>query len=553
MDVNILRFVVPMDKNWNLIKYYKHMNKPLLILGTVYFLSQSLCAQSFDMIKQTAKLPNIILILADDLGYGDVSCYNPESKIQTPNLDRLANEGMLFTDAHSPSTVCTPSRYSIMTGQMAFCLNFPGVFTGIGGPCLISEDRLTLPSMLREKGYETAMIGKWHIGMTFLDKNGQPIDVKEPPKGTDFKEKARIGVEAVRRIDYSRPVFDAPIHRGFNHFYGTVSCPTSDWLYAFMDGDQIPVPPTNLLDRDKLPRHEWAFDCRPGLIAPDFNHEEVDMVFLKKSLEFLDTHNKENPNKPFFLFHSFQAVHLPSFPSKEFQGKTKAGPHGDFIFEFDYIVGQLLKKLDILGLTNNTLVIVTSDNGPEVGTVINMREKYQHDGARPWRGMKRDNWEGGHRVPMIARWPDNIKAGKIDDRTVCLTDIMATCAAIVGAKLPNEAAEDSYNILPILLGESSEQIRDFTLHQTISLELAIRKGEWKYLDHKGSGGNFYDKGKLKKYAMTEMAPNAPGQLYNLKEDPRETMNLYFKFPEIVKEMKGKLKEFRKSGRSAPIR
>lgn len=500
-----------------------------------------------------AAKPNILFILADDLGYGDVSCYNSESKVTTPNLDRLAQEGMKFTDAHSPSTVCTPTRYSIMTGRMAFRLNYPGVFTGVGGPCLITEDRLTLPGMLQEQGYETALFGKWHIGMSFLDKDGQVIDDKEPPRGTDRTTNQNRGVAAVRRVDYSRPSPDSPIHRGFDHFFGTVCCPTTDWLYAYMDGDRIPVPPTQVIDKSKLPTHDWSFDCRPGLVAPDFDHEEVDKVFLQKSLNFLDRHSEEDSGKPFFLFHSLQAVHLPSFPAKEFQGKSGAGPHGDFIFEFDYIVGQLINKLEELGYADNTLVIVTSDNGPEVGTVINMRGQYDHDGASPWRGVKRDNWEGGHRVPMVARWPHKVKAGSISEQTVCLTDIMATCAAIADAQLPNEAAEDSFNLLPILLGESTEDVREYTLHQTISLALAIRRGDWKYLDHQGSGGNRYGTGRLEKYTLPDMAPEAPGQLYNLAIDPGETTNLFFKHPEVVKEMKAKLEEFKTSGRSAPKR
>ena len=486
-----------------------------------------------------ATQPNIVFILADDLGYGDVGCYNAQSKVATPNLDRMAREGMRFTDAHSPSTVCTPTRYSVMTGRMAFRLNYAGVFTGVGGPCLISKDRLTLPGMLREQGYETAMFGKWHIGMSFLDKNGEAINAN--------------GLDAVKRVDYSRAVPDAPTHRGFDHFFGTVCCPTTDWLYAFMDGDRIPVPPTKLVDKSKLPTHEWSFDCRPGLVAPDFDLEEVDMVFLQKSLEFLDRHAEKKPDKPFFLFHSLQAVHLPSFPGKDFQGKTSAGPHGDFIFEFDHVVGQLLEKLNSLGLDENTLVIVTSDNGPEVGTVINMRGMHQHDGARPWRGMKRDNWEGGHRVPMIARWPGKIEAGATADQTVCLTDVMATCASIVDVDLPNDAAEDSFNILPVLLGQTNEEVRDFTLHQTISLALSIRKGDWKYLDHSGSGGNNYSRGNLKQFDLPNSAPNAPGQLYNLKTDPGETTNLYNERPEIVKDLKAQLEAFRKNGRSAPAR
>ena len=490
------------------------------------------------MLQAEHKTPNILLILADDLGYGDVSCFNPESKVQTENIDRLAREGIRFTDAHAPSTVCTPTRYSLMTGRMAFRTGMRGVFTGVGGPCMIEKERLTLPGMLREQGYATALFGKWHVGLTFQDKAGQPIN--------------EGGLKPVRRVDYSRPIPDAPIHRGFDHFFGTACCPTTDWLYAYIDGDRIPVPPTQLLDKRNLPRHPYSRDNRRGLIAPGFDLEEVDMVFLEKSLNFLEDHAKKSPDKPFFLFHSAQAVHLPSFPGEAFKGKTSAGPHGDFIFQFDHVVGELMKALDRLDLTENTLVIVTSDNGPEVTSVINMRKDHQHDGARPWRGMKRDQWEGGHRVPFIARWPGRIKPGIATDQTICLTDIMATCAAIVGANLPNDAAEDSYNILPALLGEAGNKPnRRYTLHQTITLALAIRRGPWKYLDHKGSGGNRYDKPPLKRFALPDTAPDAPGQLYDLDNDPGETSNLYFKHPGIVKELKSKLDEYVASGRSAP--
>jgi len=247
---------------------------------------------------------------------------------------------------------------------------------------------------------------------------------------------------------------------------------------------------------------------------------------------------------------------LPSFPAGQFKGKTKAGPHGDFIFELDYIVGELLGALDKHGLTDNTLVIFSSDNGPEVPTVLSMRNDHKHDGARPWRGVKRDNWEGGHRVPFIARWPGKIKPGSTSAQTLCLTDLMATCAAITGAEIPENAGEDSVNMLPALLSEDQgKPIRKYTLHQTISLALAIRRGPWKYLDHKGSGGNNYTRAGrwgMKQYIVPEKAPQAPGQLYNLNSDPGETENMYYKNPEIVKELKEKLEQFKKSGRSAPL-
>ena len=367
----------------------------LVALFTISFFS---CTQTT---PESPKLPNILFILADDLGYGDVACYNPESKVPTPNLDQLATQGMRFTDAHSPSTVCTPTRYSILTGRMAFRTGMRGVFAGVNGASLIEEERLTLPQMLRDKGYATACIGKWHVGMTFFDKNGMAITER--------------GVKGVQQIDYSRSIPDGPIHRGFDQFYGTVTCPTTDWLYAYVDGDRIPVPATQLLDKSKLPKHPYGNDCRQGMVADNFDHEEVDLVFLEKSKDFLEKHVQNNPEKPFFLYHSMQAVHLPSFAADPFKGKTDAGPHGDFIFEMDYIVGELLKTLDDLGVAENTLVMFASDNGPEVPTIRDMRMMYQHDGARPWRGVKRDQWEGGHRTPFIVRWPGKIQSHSTSD------------------------------------------------------------------------------------------------------------------------------------------
>ena len=494
--------------------------------------------------------PNILLILADDLGYGDVGSYNPESRIPTPHLDGLASEGMRFTDAHSPSTVCTPTRYSIMTGRMAFRTGMRSVFAGVQGPSLIEPGRLTLAEMLQESGYSTALFGKWHIGMTFFSEDGTPVYELELPPASSNPDEPK-GVQLVRQVDFTQPIPDGPIHHGFDQFFGTVACPTTDWLYAWIDGDRIPQPPTALLDRSELPKHPYSFDNRRGMVAPDFDLEEVDMVFLEKSKAFLEAHAETSPNKPFFLFHSAQAVHLPSFPGDAFKGKTDSGPHGDFIFELDYIVGELMETLDRLGFADNTLVIFTSDNGPEVSTTYHMRTDHGHDGARPWRGVKRDQWEGGHRIPMIARWPGRIAAGSETDQTFNLVDIMATAAKIVDYDLPLDAAEDSYNFLPVLEGTqpADAPVREYTMHQTISLNLAIRNGPWKYLDHQGSGGNNYERELLRGYVLPEKAPDAPGQLYNLVDDPGETSNLYFEHPEIVKALKTRLDEFVATGRS----
>ena len=505
-------------------------NRTLIALGSC------ILAPLWQLAAETPAKPNILFILADDLGYGDVACYNPESKVPTPQLDKLAAEGMRFTDAHSPSTVCTPTRYSILTGRMQFRTGMTGVFTGVGGPCLIEADRLTLPQMLRDQGYATACIGKWHIGMSFFDQAGNRI--------TDQ------GLEGVKQIDYTRRIPDGPIDRGFDEFFGTVCCPTTDWLYAYIDGDRIPVQPTKVIDRKLLPKHAYSRDCRPGMVADDFNHEEVDLVFLKKSQEFLERHVATHPDQPFFLYHSMQAVHLPSFPAEQFKGSTDAGPHGDFIFEMDVIVGELMQTLERLGVADNTLVIFASDNGPEVRSVIDMRQTYQHDGARPWRGFKRDQWEGGHRTPFIVRWPAQVESGTVSDQLLSLTDVMATCAALAGVDLPQDAAEDSYNMLPVLLGEQGAgPVRQYMLQQTQSLDLSIRHGQWKYLDHQGSGGNRYTGKFIKPYALADTAPDAPGQLYNLDTDPGETTNLYYTQPELVQSMQAQLEEFRRSGHS----
>ncbi len=504
---------------------------------TILILAISVIARDAD--SAAAAKPNILLILADDLGYGDVRCYNEQSKVATPNLDRLAREGMRFSDAHSPATVCTPTRYSLMTGQMAFRVPNGGtVFTGIGGPSLIATGRLTLPSMLRANGYSTACVGKWHVGMTFFDTDGQPV------RGN--------GIEAVLRVDFSRRIEGGPVDHGFERFFGTACCPTTDWLYAFIENDRVPVPPVGPLDKSKLPQHSYANDCRAGLIATNFPMEEVDLVFLKKSREFLEQHVRQSPGKPFFLYHAAQAVHLPSFAAPQFKGASKAGPHGDFIHQLDWIVGELLATLEKLGVADDTLIIFTSDNGPETASVIHMRADHAHDPARPWRGMKRDSWEGGHRVPFLVRWPGKVKPGTTSAQLTSLTDVMATIAAITGAKLPNNAAEDSFNMLPALLGEATAPVRPYLLTQAFAgaRTLSIRRGPWKLLDHPGSGGNRYENNtELKRFILPDTAPAAPGQLYKLDTDPGETKNLYSQKPDIVKELKALLDHSKTTGRS----
>ncbi len=494
--------------------------------------------------------PNIIVIYADDLGYGDVACYNPQSKIPTPNLDTLARQGARFTDAHCPATYCVPSRYSLLTGRLQFRSKIP-IKIEMGGHCIIEKNRLTLPQMLRDQGYATMMTGKWHLGVTFLDPNASPV--------------RHNGIKGVRMVDFNYPIPDGPTQRGFDRFFGTFECPTNSWLYAYIEDDRVPVPPTREFNEAYkkelgLPVNDYSHDCGPGMIAPNFDFENIDLLFLQKSRQFITEHIKAAPDKPFFLYHASQAVHLPSFPAARFQGKTGTDAHGDFIFELDYIVGEFMKTLEHLGITENTLLLFSSDNGPELPTVRMMRQKHKHNGAHPWRGMKRDNWEGGHRVPLLICWPGKIKAGSVVAQTVNLTDVMATCAAITGATLPNNAAEDSFNILPLLLhGDQKKPIRQYSLQQAYRPHfLSIRRGPWKYLNHKGAGGNDYQRQGV--WGAADFVTNTaqdilsiPGQLYHLDRDPGEINNLYLTHPKIVAELKAKLEQFKANGRSAPIR
>lgn len=292
-------------------------------------------------------------------------------------------------------------------------------------------------------------------------------------------------------------------------------------------------------------------------MAPNFDLEEVDITFLQKSQQFLRSHVAATPVKPFFLFHSTQAVHLPSFPGRQFKGKTNSGPHGDFIFELDYVVGELLKTLDELGIADDTLVMFSSDNGPEVPTVYHMRHDHAHDGARPWRGMKRDNWEGGHRIPLLVRWPGHVSSGTTSDQITSLTDVMATVAEVVDADIPTNAAEDSFSMLPALLQlDGGKQIRPYILQQGFggSRFLAIRTGKWKLLAHQASGGNNYANSQLlQEYQLHDDAPDAPGQLYNLEDDPGETHNLYLQHPDVVGKLQTMLEQSITSGRSTTLR
>jgi len=484
-----------------------------------------------------AKPPNLVVILADDLGYGDVGCYNPRSRIPTPHLDKLASQSRRFTDAHSPAAVCTPSRYGLLTGRYCWRTRLKrGVFLGFDPP-LIEPERLTLPGLLQRAGYETASVGKWHVGMTFTRKDGRVI---VPGQG---------GLRDGGLIDFTVPLQGGPTTLGFASFFGCSACPTTDWLYAFIEGNRVVGSPSERfhgLEGGPLQVN------RPGVRVPGFEFENVDLVLAKRSVQFLTEHARRNRDQPFFLYHAASAPHLPALPAERFKGQGKVGPLGDFIHEFDWVVGTIVDAIDRLGLGDNTLILVASDNGPET-VAHDLKVRQGHDSSGGLRGMKRDNWEGGHRVPFLARWTGRIRPGTTSDEVVCLTGVMATAAALVSENVPEDAAEDSYNILPALLDERpATPIREATVHHSGSGMFAVRQGRWKFLDHRGSGSANYDDGSIP-VDPPVLDADAPGQLYDLEADPGERKNLYRAHPEIVSRLQDLLESFKSRGRSTPVR
>ncbi len=491
------------------------------------------------------KLPNIVIIYADDLGYGDLSAYNPDCAYQTPRLDRMAAEGVRFTDAHSPSTICSPSRYGLYSGAQV-CRTGRGTraFEGPGGPSYLAPGELTIAEMARQQGYRTGVFGKWHVGLTWYDGAGEQL-------GGGFKNALLIDYEK------STPLEDGPNKRGFDVSFVTPNCPTTDPLYCYIENGMVAVPASVRHKRANLPNlgGKWLWDNDEGWMSPGFDFENADLLFFERTMKFIEGHRKESPEQPFFAVLSTQISHAPVLPAEEFRDKSGAGPRGDFLQELDAITGRLLDGLAELGIDDNTLVIFNSDNGPETVHTVWMRQDHEHDAAGGFRGMKRDGWEGGHRVPLIARWPGRIPAGQVSEQLANTTDIFATVASIIGYALPDEAAVDSFDLLPAMIGSDAEgeSIRPHMLTQSFRGEFQLRVGQWKYLDHMGSGGNGYDRGAIQAYALPEKAPEATGQLYDLSKDPGETTNLFFENEAKRQEMQALLARLTvKGGRSAPL-
>ncbi len=460
-----------------------------------------------------SKKPNIVFIMADDMGYGDVSAYNSDSKIQTPNMDRIASEGLMFTNAHTPDALCTPTRYGLLTGRYCWRTRLKKrvLMEFYGDTPLIKQERMTLASLLRDEGYETACIGKWHVGISWNTKDGRPASYEEEDN-----------------VDFTKPIIGGPLERGFDYFFGTAGCSTSDAPYCFIENNKTISIPTEMIpgEIDKMP------GVVTGLMASDWSQEDVDVRLTEKAVEFIERHQAKHSDDPFFLYFAPSSPHIPWLVPDFMKGKTEEGARGDLVALVDWCVGEITKTLKKHGLDDNTLIIITSDNGPRKGA-------NGHKSAGDFRGYKAQIWDGGHRVPFIAKWPNRIKPGAKSDEIFSLTDMMATFAALNDVKLPDNIAEDSYNVLPVLLGgEMSEnRMRPRVFHSANNV-LAIQQGDWKLIQ--GTKGSGAGKDNVKPDSLLLI-----GQLYNLAKDPYEQHDLWDDYPEKVKELNKRLQEIKK--------
>lgn len=465
--------------------------------------------------------PNIVVILADDFGYGDLAVQNPDSRIPTPNLDALARSGVRFTDAHTPSSVCTPTRYGLLTGRYCWRTRLKrGVLFPPKDAPLIDADRLTIASMLSERGYQTACVGKWHLGVAW-------------------------GRDETGEVDFGLPIQRGPTTVGFDQYYGIAG--SLDMIpYAFIENDRIGEPLSRVQAAQSFPRfvrkgpRAEGFDC--GLALDRLTERAVATIDQFAASE-----------EPFFLYFPMTSPHKPVWPAERFQGVTDLGPYGDFVAQTDWSVGQVLEALDRNGVAEETLVLFTSDNGSfmfrrKAGSdhtddaSIQAFAAENHRPNGPYRGTKADIWEAGHRVPFLVRLPGVTEPGSVIESTICHTDVLATLADLVEHQLPANAGEDSYSFLPILRGKPERSHRPPVVHHSFNGTFAIREGEWKLVLSNGSGGRQQPKGK---------PFGEPFQLYDLHADPGETNDLAAEHPELVARLTETVERFRKEPRSVP--
>lgn len=481
--------------------------------------------------EEENKLPNIVIIYADDMGYGDLNCQNPASKIPTPHLDRLASEGMRFTDAHSSSGICSPSRFALLTGSYHWRRQH-GIVGAFGKPFFEDSD-ITLPQVLKTKGYTTACIGKWHLGWNWEFKGEPSGEVMQWGRVTKFY--------SPDQIDWTLPVSGGPLDRGFDYYFGdeTINFPP----YAWVENDRIVEAPTEDMDINNIgfDTKEGQWEFRPGPKVKGWNPYEVLPALTGKAVEWV---SRQDGKTPFFLYFALPSPHAPIIPNDEFDGQSQAGAYGDFVVQTDWVAGQVLQALRDKGLEEETIVIFSADNGPEA-YAWERAEKYGHFSMGQFRGLKRDVWEGGHHVPFIVKWPGRITAGSVSDEVISQVDIMATLARITGIELPEEAAPDSYDFLPVLTGEAYQSpLREATVHNTNQAIWGIRKGDWLYINNHTGGLREMPESFKKLRGYTDF--ETPGLLFNMKEDEEQRVNLYEKYPEKVQEMEDLLRDYRNS-------
>ena len=456
--------------------------------------------------------PNLIYILADDMGYGDLSCLNEQSKIHTENIDRLAAGGMRFTDAHASSAVCTPSRYSILTGRYNWRSSLKqGVLFGYDR-ALIEDGRTTVASFLKEHGYATGCFGKWHLGWTWPTRSDDPEDV-----------------------DFAQPIGDGPATRGFDYFFG-ISASLDMPPYVYVENDR----PTAVPDHETEDRG-MAF-WRKGPTAPDFVHEEVLPTLTQKAVDFVKTHR----DGPFFLYFPLPAPHTPILPLPQFRGQSGTNEYGDFCLQVDWTVGQVMQAVEECGIAGDTIIVFAADNGCSPMADLTHLAALGHLPSYHFRGHKADIYEGGHRIPLVIRWAERIPAGACSDDVVCLADLLATMTDVLGVQLPDDAGEDSVSDLPVWQGERLEEpLREATVHHSINGSFSIRQGRWKLELCPGSGGWSYPTpGK-------EPVASPPIQLYDLEADVSERINVQDRHPEVVRQLTDLLTRYVKDGRSTP--
>ena len=466
-----------------------------------------------------AERPNIVYILADDLGYGDVRHYNPESKIPTPNIDRIAREGIAFTDAHSSSAVCTPTRYNILTGRYNWRTRIQsGVLWGHSAP-LIAPNRPTVATFLKAQGYATACVGKWHLGLGW---GGEEID------------------DEIKDIDYARRIKGGPVDLGFDYFFG-IPASLDMTPYVYVENDRVVAPATDTIAE----RSGQAF-YRGGPIAPGFVIEDVLSTLGTKAVTYIDDRLQQNSEQPFFLYFPLTAPHTPILPSIDFAGKSAAGVYGDFVHQVDWIVGQILAALDRNGAADNTLIIFTSDNGCSPMADFRELAALGHHPSHIYRGHKADIYEGGHRVPFVARWPKGVTPGLTSNQTVSIGDLFATAADILDVPLAADAAVDSVSFAPALAGNVDEPLREAIVHHSIHGDFAIRQGDWKLAFCPGSGGwSTPTPDEARRMDLPSL------QLFNLREDPGEQTNLIAKHPDVAARLTALMQRYVDRGRSTP--